>query len=278
MRGPMRTITRALGIATVAAAFAVVAAAPAVAAEAVAKPTFTKDIAPIFQEKCEACHRTDSIAPMSLVTYEEARPWAKSIAARVGTRQMPPWHIDKTIGIQEFKNDRSLTDDELATIVRWVDAGAPQGDPKDMPPAKVWPDGQGWNYAARFGQAEPDLIIEVDSYHFVNFFYNNLPSFCVGMAEEARGPQEDWCPMPRYTVRGHVPFAQALFKYGVRDKFDLAAAHELRLDHSLTVPLHFLNPKLAVPIVPVIINTLTPPMPSPTRSRQGEIPSTRLCA
>ncbi len=93
-------------------------------------------------------------------------------------------------------------------------------------------------------KAEPDLIIEVDSDHFVNFFYNNLPSFCIGMAEEAQGPQEDWCPMPRYTVRGHVPLAKALFKYGVHDKFDLAAAHELRLDHSLTVPLHFLNPDM----------------------------------
>ena len=83
-------------------------------------------------------------------------------------------------------------------------------------------------------KAEPDVIIEVDSDHFVNFFYNNLPSFCIGMAEEAQGPQEDWCPMPRYTVRGHVPFAKALYRYGVHDKFDLAAAHELRLDHSLT--------------------------------------------
>ena len=79
-------------------------------------------------------------------------------------------------------------------------------------------------------KAEPDVIIEVDSDHFVNFFYNNLPSFCIGMAGEAQGPQEDWCPMPRYTVRGHVPFAKALYKYGVHDKFDLAAAHELRLD------------------------------------------------
>ena len=61
--------------------------------------TFTKDIAPIFQEKCEACHRADSIAPMSLVTYEEARPWARSIKTRVSSRQMPPWHIDKTVGI-----------------------------------------------------------------------------------------------------------------------------------------------------------------------------------
>ena len=74
-------------------------------------PTFTKDIAPIFQAKCESCHRPDNMAPMSLVTYEEARPWAKSIASRVGARQMPPWHIDKTIGIQKFTNDRSLNDD-----------------------------------------------------------------------------------------------------------------------------------------------------------------------
>src|SRR5499433_727648 len=96
--------------------------------------TFTKDIAPIFQEKCEACHRPDSIAPMSLVTYEEARPWAKAIRERVITRQMPPWHIDKTVGIQKFKNDRSLSDAQIDTILAWVAAGAPKGDPKDMPP------------------------------------------------------------------------------------------------------------------------------------------------
>src|SRR5687767_8942412 len=72
-------------------------------------PTFTKDVAAIFQEKCEACHRPDSIAPMSLVTYEESRPWARSIKNRVAARQMPPWHIDKNIGIQHFQNDRSLS-------------------------------------------------------------------------------------------------------------------------------------------------------------------------
>jgi hypothetical protein len=122
-------------------------------------PTFTKDVAAIFQEKCEACHRSDSIAPMSLVTYEESRPWARSIRDRVRARQMPPWHIDKTIGIQEFANDRSLTDAELDTIVRWVDAGAPKGDPKDMPPPRQWPSEQGWNFAKLFGQAEPDLVV-----------------------------------------------------------------------------------------------------------------------
>jgi len=120
--------------------------------------TFTKDVAPILQEKCQACHRADSMAPMSLVTYEESRPWAKAIRERVITRQMPPWHIDKTVGIQQFKNDRSLTDAQIATMVKWVDAGAPKGDPKDMPPPRVWPDESKWGFADQFGP--PDLIIK----------------------------------------------------------------------------------------------------------------------
>ena len=100
--------------------------------------TFTKNIAPIFQEKCESCHRPDNMAPMSLATYETVRPWVRSIAARVGSRQMPPWHIDRTLGIQKFKNDRSLTDAQVETILAWVAAGAPKGDPNDMPPPKHW--------------------------------------------------------------------------------------------------------------------------------------------
>jgi hypothetical protein len=136
----------------------------AAAADAPATPTFTKDVAPIFQDKCEACHRPDSIAPMSLETYAEARPWARAIRARVADRQMPPWNIDKTVGIQKFKNDRSLTEAQVDTILRWVDAGAPQGDPKDMPPPRTWPGDQGWNFAAQFGQKAPDLVIT--SYDF----------------------------------------------------------------------------------------------------------------
>jgi hypothetical protein len=127
-------------------------------AETNAPITFTKDIAPIFQEKCEACHRTDSIAPMSLVTYEEARPWAKAIRERVITRQMPPWHLDKTVGIQKFKNDRSLSDAQIDTIVKWVDAGAPKGELKDMPAPKQWPDESKWNFAGLYGP--PDLVIK----------------------------------------------------------------------------------------------------------------------
>ena len=127
-------------------------------------PTFTKDVAPIFQRKCEACHRPDSIAPMSLVTYEQARPWARAIKARVSEGSMPPYQIDRTVGVTKFKNDEALAPGELETIVRWVDAGAPQGDVKDLPPAVTWPDDQGWNFAALFGQKEPDLIVRSEPF------------------------------------------------------------------------------------------------------------------
>ena len=130
----MSGILKPLGI--LAAGIALTAIAPASAAAQSASPTFTKDIAPIFQNKCEACHRPDSIAPMSLVTYEESRPWARSIKSRVASRQMPPWHLDKTVGVQEFENDRSLNDKEIDTIVKWVDAGAPKGNAADMPAPK----------------------------------------------------------------------------------------------------------------------------------------------
>jgi hypothetical protein len=143
---------------------AVLLSVSAYAADAPKAPTFAKDIAPIFQDKCEACHRPDSMAPMSLVTYADVRPWLRSIKTRVADRQMPPWQIDRNVGIQKFKNDRSLTDAQVDTIVRWIDAGAPQGDPKDMPAAKVWPEDQGWNFAALFGQKEPDMIVK--SYDF----------------------------------------------------------------------------------------------------------------
>ena len=149
-----------LGVSTGTLAIGAVALVPVsatAAADAVRTPTFTKDVAPIFKEKCEACHRPNNMAPMSLITYEQVRPWARAVALRVESRQMPPWHIDKTIGIQHFKNDRSLSDEQVDTIVRWVAAGAPQGDPKDMPPARVWPDESKWQLAGKYGA--PDLVI-----------------------------------------------------------------------------------------------------------------------
>ena len=125
--------------------------------------TFTKDVAPILQAKCQECHQPDSIAPMSLITYQDARPWARSIKERVATRQMPPWHIDKTVGVQQFKNDMSLSDDQVATIVGWVDQGAPQGDPKDMPPPKPLVTDNEWK-AVRDGFGPPDLVVKSSQY------------------------------------------------------------------------------------------------------------------
>jgi len=125
--------------------------------------TFSKDIAPILQEKCQDCHRPGQIAPMSLLTYQDARPWARDIKMRVLQRSMPPWFLDKTVGIQHFANDLSLSDEQIATIVKWVDAGAPQGDPLDMPPAKVWPADDGWKLAKVFGR-QPDLVLNGPDY------------------------------------------------------------------------------------------------------------------
>jgi len=124
--------------------------------------TFAKVVARIFQEKCNECHRPGTAAPMALETYEQARPWARSIKQRVSMRQMPPWSIDKTAGIQKFSNDRSLSDAEIATIVRWVDSGAPLGDAKDIPPSRKWPADEGWQLAKQFGQ--PDFVIKSDPY------------------------------------------------------------------------------------------------------------------
>jgi mono/diheme cytochrome c family protein len=124
--------------------------------------TYTKQIAPLLQRKCQVCHQPGSIAPMSLLTYDDAKQYLDIIKQRVQAREMPPWHIDKTIGIQEFKNDRSLTDAEIAMIVHWIDAGAPLGDPKDLPPAPKLPDPNRWQLADSLGP--PDLVLRSTPY------------------------------------------------------------------------------------------------------------------
>src|ERR1700674_1829368 len=135
------------------------AASPGAASTVPAKPTFSKDVAPILQAKCQSCHEPGSIAPMSLITFDEVRPWARSIRLKVSTRQMPPWHIDKGIGVQEFKNDISLTDGQINTIVNWIDQGAPQGNPADMPPPKPVDTALYWQ-AERDGYGAPDIVVK----------------------------------------------------------------------------------------------------------------------
>ena len=137
---------------------------PALAADTPAKPaTFSRDVAPILQAKCQECHQPNSIAPMSLITYQEVRPWARSIKERVATRQMPPWHIDRSVGVQHFKNDMSLSDEQVDTIVRWVDEGAVQGDPRDLPPPRPLVTDNEWT-AVKDGFGPPDLVIKSSEY------------------------------------------------------------------------------------------------------------------
>ena len=120
--------------------------------------TFAKDVASILQEKCEACHRTGQMAPMSLTTYAEVRPWARAIRTKVVAGDMPPWHMSKTTGIQKFVNDISLTTEQIDTIVRWVDTGAPLGNPDDLPPTREWPSGERWRVGSLLGR-DPDLTV-----------------------------------------------------------------------------------------------------------------------
>ena len=142
---------------TVAAAAlcALVGAATArVGAQASAKtaaPTFSRDVAPIFYKNCTNCHRPGEIAPMSLLSYQDARPWAKSIATNVAKSAMPPWHADPSHG--EFLNDRRLTDADRDTIVKWATAGAPEGDPKDLPARPT--------YAGEWMIGQPDAVFSM---------------------------------------------------------------------------------------------------------------------
>jgi hypothetical protein len=126
----------------------------AVAAPPTTPPTFTKDVAPIFYKNCVICHRPGEIAPMSLLTYDNVRPWAKAIRQKVSTRQMPPWFADPQYG--KFMNDRRLKQEEIDTIVAWVDAGMPRGADKDAPPAPQF--ASGWLHPKGLA---PDYIVEM---------------------------------------------------------------------------------------------------------------------
>ena len=155
MRNRRWTPLAGFGILTVALA----AVAPAAAAQTAAgdEVTFSRDIAPILQRSCQKCHRPDAIAPMSLISYQEVRPWARAIRNRTGLRDkpgvMPPWFIEKDIGIQAFKDDPSLSDEEIRLIATWVDNGAPEGDPADLPPPVEFLGANEWEIG------EPDLIV-----------------------------------------------------------------------------------------------------------------------
>jgi hypothetical protein len=147
-----RTLTTALAATGLTVAIAAVSAAPAeqyAAKPNAGVPTFSKDVAPILYKNCTKCHRPGEIGPMSLLTYADARPWAKSIRDEVSEGNMPPWHADPRHG--KFVNDRSLSQAEKDTIIKWANGKAPQGDPKDLPPIPKYTDG--WTIG------QPDLVV-----------------------------------------------------------------------------------------------------------------------
>ena len=123
----------------------------AAAADQSSPVTFSRDVLPILQKNCQTCHRPGQVAPMSLMSYKETRPWAKAIKTAVSLRQMPPWFADPKYG--HFTNDRSLKQSEIDTLVRWADSGAAEGDPQDAPARVQWPAG-GWTI-------QPDVVMDL---------------------------------------------------------------------------------------------------------------------
>jgi len=111
--------------------------------------TFHKDVLPILQKNCQSCHRPGQIAPMSFLSYQSTRPWAKAMKTAVATRKMPPWFADPQFG--HFANDRSLKASEIDIIAKWADAGAPEGDVNEAPVSANWP-ADGWDI-------QPDVIV-----------------------------------------------------------------------------------------------------------------------
>jgi len=130
-----------------------VAAAPQASVSAGVVPTFSHDVAPILYAKCVSCHRPGEVAPMSLITFREVRPWAKSIREKVAARVMPPWHADTRYG--KFRNDLSLPQHEIDTLIRWVDGGAPEGNPAEMPKLPAF--AEGWQLG------KPDQVFEMQT-------------------------------------------------------------------------------------------------------------------
>ncbi|MCG8413871.1 MAG: cytochrome c [Pseudomonadales bacterium] len=147
--------------------------------------TWSSDVAAIFQEKCMECHRPNSIAPMPLLTYEDAKLFAPVIRYRVENRVMPPWHVNPQIGIQEFTNDRGLTEEQRQTILAWVDQGAPEGDPSLAPEPLQFDDALVWRLEEQMGSA-PDLVVESEPFDLAAVTQDKWfrPSTPTGLEEE----------------------------------------------------------------------------------------------
>jgi mono/diheme cytochrome c family protein len=146
--------------------------------------TYAKDVAPILNKNCVTCHRPGEVAPMSLMSYKEVRPWAKSIREKVVQRVMPPWFADPKFG--DFSNDCRLSEREISTIKTWVEAGAPEGDSKDLPPSPRFT--EGWTIG------KPDLVLSMTKEF-------NIPA-------EGAIPYQNFVVPTNFTEDRYVQFAE----------------------------------------------------------------------
>jgi len=232
--------------------------------------TFSKHIAPILQRSCENCHRPNGVAPMSLVTYDEVRPWARAIKQRTGIGPhagvMPPWYVEKDIGIQRFKNDPSLSDEEVALIATWADTGAARGNPADLPPPRVWNDSTKWAIG------EPDLVVRTEEITVKSGapdWWGEIAPTPTGLTEdryvsavEVREVNDvDTSGSGRHTVGGRYVFHHMIWQTrnldepdqtDPTDPFNLAAALAGQAPGTTTWPVHevgrepdFFDPKSA---------------------------------
>ena len=167
-------------------------AAPSQAANAEADVTYFEDVLPIIQDNCQSCHRPEGlnlggvIAPMSFMSYEETRPWARAIASKVEAHEMPPWYAAAPTGV--FSNERGLTEDEIATIVSWVDAGAPAGDRSAAPAPRQFAEATsgGWSLGT------PDFVFQLDEPYFVEDDVYDLNISFFKTLTEAELPDDVW--------------------------------------------------------------------------------------
>jgi len=184
----LRITTAALGLALVLGG---AAGANDLSTDQAKRPTFYEDVLPILQQNCQVCHRPDGanlggmVAPMAFTNYRETRPWAKAIAQNVANHTMPPWHAAPQ-HTGEFKNERTLTQDEIDTLVAWASTGAARGNPKEAPEPIQWPEYDGWTIG------EPDLILSMPEPYFVD---DDVEDIYVNIHDTIT---EEQLPDPRY--------------------------------------------------------------------------------
>ncbi len=209
--------------------------------------TFSRDIAPILQRSCQGCHNPTGVAPMSLVTYRDVRRWAPRIKEKTAIRDragaMPPWYVEKDIGIQHYKDDPSLSDEEIAAIATWVDNGAPEGDPADLPEPIDFEAAEFWT------AGEPDLIVETEEVFMeagAPDWWGEIPSVPIPLEEdryvksvEIREVNDiDPTDMGRATVGGRFIFHHMIWSTRVLDEDDDPTLAEFSSEGATGWPVH----------------------------------------